>query len=443
MRLEVSSDGLSAHVVFDHPEELENLQQTKDRIDKILSERHVAHGVLWEHVQEAVEKKILVSPVVVAKGLPPLPGKDALLEEKVALQKLPDLNHPDLDLTQISRVEKDQLIMLKIPASQGTPGRKVTGEDIPAPCGADAPLPEGEGTYIKDGLELRAHTPGLVYESGGKVCVEHVLVIDGDVSAARGNISFPGKVLIRGSVKGSLKIEAEKDVLIKGNIEGGHVTSSRGSIRIEGGVKGAKKSILSAAVSIAAKFAEYAKIVAGKDVDLEESLFHTEVEAGEKISVRGGKGVIVGGKLKAGLHVEANVLGSRAYVFTEIQVATPEQRKILDQIKKLQEEVFPKAKELERMRRDPKKAALFSALQKQVDGLKEQISVLKKELGESLKNHVTLHQKVFPGTCVEVVGERVEINQEYESVHICRPKASEGPQIRPLGTGILEHEDPL
>lgn len=432
MQLEISEDRLCAYISFERPEELESSGETMDLVKKFLEQHHVTYGILLENIQNAVEKKVLGSKIVVAKGLSPSPGKDAVLEEKVAVQRFLNMNNPQLDYTQITYVEKNTLLVLKIPTATGVSGKTVTGEDIPVSAGKDVSLPQGEGTYVKDGLELRAKISGSVFESGGKVCVEPVLLIEGDVSVARGNINFPGKVIIKGSVKGNLRVEAEKDVVIKGNIEGGTIASSQGNIRVQGGVKGAKKSLLQAAGSIITRFAEYAKMIAGQDVIVEDSLFHTEVDAGTKVSVRGGKGVILGGKTKAGWNVEANVLGSRAYVFTEIQVAAPEQKKILEKIKKLQDEAAPKTKELERLRKDPKKTSIVSALQKQVEGLWEQISALKKELDDSLKNEITLHEKVFPGAYVEMVGEKLDISQEYERIRISRQKASDSATISPL-----------
>lgn len=410
---------------------------TLSQIENELRNKGVKHGILKDNLVDAINRSLFSQSILAAKGTLPSRGADAAYQDKVILKRKPTpkeledgrVDHYELGI--ISKVEKDMLLAVKIQPQEGAPGSTVTGEKISSPKGEDKPLPAGEGTYVsKDGMSLLAERAGHAFIENELICVKPVLLITGDIGFQTGNIDFPGKVIISGSIKTKFKVQAQDDIIISGDVEGAEIRSSAGNIIIEGGVKGQKKAVIEAGMQITARFAEYATLISKTaGIAIAETLFHCTADAAQGIYVNRGKGTILGGKITAGTEIQAKFIGSRSFIFTELSVISAEQRKKLHEAMEHDKEMSQLMKELIKSKTNPRMTSNVPALEKKVELLKEKIAVVKQAFNQTLSNSVTVIDMVYPGVSMEIVGGIFEVNQEYRASKFTRPDIAQSVKV--------------
>jgi uncharacterized protein (DUF342 family) len=316
----------------------------KDILRKLKKEG-VVFGINTDIIFDILKHERFNEDILVAAGNPPVPGKDAFLEFKFpttkAISMVKELEDGRVDfknLNLIASVKEGDTLAVKHPAIKGIPGTMVTGVEISAIDGKDVPLPVGKNTVVSpDGSELRASVAGMVsINPRGKVEIEQVHVVTGDVDYSTGNINFHSELVIDGSVMDGFIVHADKDVTIKGNVWKATVTSG-GNITIKGGILGKNIGYISANGSVTAKFAEYCRIKAQKDVKIGESIVSSQIDAVGKVVLTGRRGVIIGGKIRAGEEVNAKIIGSRVDTPTIIEVGV--NPVIREEMKDLSEEI--------------------------------------------------------------------------------------------------------
>ncbi|MFH1962025.1 MAG: FapA family protein [bacterium] len=316
----------------------------KDILRK-LKQEGVVFGINTDTIFDILKHERFNEDILVAAGNPPVPGKDAFLEFKFPTTKnssmVKELEDGRVDFKNIdliASVKEGDTLVKKHPAVKGIPGTMVTGREISAHDGKDILLPVGKNTVVSpDELELRAAVSGMVYiNSRGKVEVEPVHVVTGNVDYSTGNINFHGELVIDGSVMDGFTVHADKDIIIKGNVWKATVTSG-GNVTIKGGILGKNVGYISANGSVIAKFAEYCRIKAQKDVLIGESTIYSQIDAVGKVVFTGRRGVIMGGKIRAGEEVSAKIIGSRVDTPTIIEVGV--NPVIREEMKELSEEI--------------------------------------------------------------------------------------------------------
>ncbi|MEK7814051.1 MAG: FapA family protein, partial [Candidatus Desantisbacteria bacterium] len=313
----IDKDGQTAYLTILVPIKGGKEIAMKDILRK-LKQEGVVFGIDTDTIFDVLKHERFNEDVLVAAGNPPVSGKDAFLEFKFPTTKatsmVKELEDGRVDfknLNLIASVKEGDTLVVKHPAVKGIPGTMVTGIEISARNGNDVPLPAGKNTVVSpDGLELRAAAAGMVcLNSHGKVEIEQVHVVTGDVDYSTGNINFHSELVISGSVMDGFIVHADKDVTIKGNVWKATVTSG-GNITIKGGILGKNIGYISANGNVTAKFAEYCRIKAQKDVLIGESIVSSQIDAVGKVMLTGRRGVIIGGKIRAGEEVNAKIIGS-------------------------------------------------------------------------------------------------------------------------------------
>ncbi len=199
-----------------------------DSLLREMSARNISYGVFYDEIQN-----VLARPedglYLIAKGDPPgeplsekvefffSTGKDKVTKE--ASGDRLDFR----DMVEITSVEAGALLAVKHAASQGKPGKKVTGEIIPPPQPQRLELAGGKGVEISpDGTKAFAKIGGrpIVRKSGNRYLldIDPVLHVKGDVDISTGNVRFKGDVLIYGSVCEGMTVQAAGKVRIKGMV---------------------------------------------------------------------------------------------------------------------------------------------------------------------------------------------------------------------------------
>jgi len=196
MQIEMSEDEMSVYAHFNPPRFSGRHMEVDDVMDAAKNSG-VVIGIKEERIKEYLEEMDYARPLLAAEGDKPKKGKDAFIDYKVEVDRSKVSFEEDekgqvdfKDLQLLENVVVGQLLAIKVPAEEGIPGRTVTNRLIPTKSGKDVQIRYGKNTILsEDGLELTAATNGQVEFKGGKIYIEEVLYIKGDVSLQTGNIT--------------------------------------------------------------------------------------------------------------------------------------------------------------------------------------------------------------------------------------------------------------
>ena len=228
-----------------------------------------------------------------------------------------------VDFKDISRVENvvaGQLLARKVPAEPGQPGQTVTGKLIPAEKGKDCELSVGKNVKLsEDGLSALAEINGQVLLLGGKINVEPIYTISGDVDLRTGNVLFLGTVVVRGNVEDGFSVKAAGNIEVFGSV-GKCGLDAEGDIVVHQGIAAKTEGKVRCGKSLYSKFIEHAHVDAGENVVVTDGIVHSYVDANKMILCQGKRAQIVGGRLRASEEINSKILGSVAGTETLLEV---------------------------------------------------------------------------------------------------------------------------
>lgn len=345
----VASDQMSAQIQLIPP-----LGGEKISIDDVLmalSGEGVVHGIDYAAIETALSQEKYYEPIVAAQGTASIDGEDSsvnyhfLLEKNGRPTQLVDgsVDYRNLDL--VENVEAGTLLATLNPATDGTLGKTVLGTILLAKNGRNHPLLVGKNVELsEDGSEARAMTDGQVVLVRGKLDVLPVFEVRGDVDYSTGNIKFNGTVIVRGVVRDGFKVEAKGNVQVQSSVEGATI-KSQGDIILRGGVRGQGKASLEAGGNVTARFVEKAQVKAMDTITISEAAMHSQLEAGTRVVVEGGRGWLVGGKVCAGEEIRARTIGSKIGTSTDLEVGYNLQCR--EQLREVQSQLDELSRQLE------------------------------------------------------------------------------------------------
>ena len=301
------------------------LDLTMETALKELKALYVVHGVDYAIIEEHISKRAYGQTFVCATGEAPVDGIDGkvIFHFNIEEQKKPSINNDgtvdfkNLDL--IENVKQGNLLAEQELPTEGKSGTDVQGHPVPQKPGKPAQFRPGKFTELSaDGLQIYATTDGQVFIRDGKITVSPIYQVPANVDNTTGNIRFNGKVVVKGNVKSGFTIEADGDIEVNGVVEGA-ILKSNGNIVLSRGVQGNNQAELLCKGDLIAKYIENTKINTGGNVEA-ECILHSIVYSRKKIIIKGKKGLIVGGVVKAGEEIDAQIIGSSMGTLTKIEV---------------------------------------------------------------------------------------------------------------------------
>ena len=254
---------------------------------------------------------------LIAVGQPPVHGQDGSIVELFARKvertfetnEQGQVDYASLNLVQ--NVSEGDTICEIIQPTLGEEGRSVLDQVLPAKDGKAAPSPKGRNTEIsEDGTLLKATCCGDVVYNGRVFEVRPLLEIDGNVDYSTGNIKYLGDVHIRGDVCSGFKVSARGSVTIDGVVEASSVEAG-GDVVVVKGVQGNEQASIRSQGSIFVKYLENCSIFARENLQA-DCVINCDVYCDGTVEVRSGRGKIIGGSIRAGEEISANIIGSRS-----------------------------------------------------------------------------------------------------------------------------------
>jgi len=290
---------------------------TYDTLISLLKQNRVYYGIKEEVLIEIADRPSYKEKIEVAEGTRAVNGKDAYIQynfetdqTKIRLKEeiSGKVNFKELNIVQ--NVVQNQHLARKMPPEEGVDGKTVTGKILPARAGSDIPLPVGNNVHVADdGETIVADINGQVILANGKVNVEPVYTVEGDVNLKTGNIIFLGTVIINGNVEDGFTVKAAGNIEVKGTVAKAEL-DAEGDIIIYQGINGKGEGKLRAGRSIWARFIENAHVESGNMVVVTDGIMNSNVDAINSIICQGKRASIMGGRLRAGEEINAKVLGN-------------------------------------------------------------------------------------------------------------------------------------
>lgn len=445
VKVDFTPDEMKAYIRITPPRSGGRHLEVDDVINALKS-YGIVIGFQEDAIREALLEDRYMEEILAAQGQPPKHGRDAYIDYKVSIGKEQVQYEEDsrgrVDFKQMNLIENvvvGQILAEKIPAEDGVMGRTLTNRIVEARDGKDIELKQGRGTILsEDRTRLIAEINGQVVFSNGKIAVEPVHRVSGDVGPKTGNIMFLGSVIITGNVLDNYEVKAAGNVEVSGAVQKARV-EAEGDIVIRQGIHGREGAhIESTGGSLHTKFIQSAEVFVAGDVVVQEGILHSRVEAGERIICNGRRAQIVGGQIRATKEVRAKMIGSQAYTATEVTVGTDP--RILSQFEELQ---AMKQEEESALSKDRKEAATLEARKKadpdsfseeQEEALKKKQAHSKKqeskiaELQEEIQRldeymqeigaegKVHAEKEIFPGSVVTIKDYSQNIADSYRQV---------------------------
>jgi len=289
---------------------------TLQEIKAALFDKGIVLGIV---VDEMIEGFINSSgfkskPFRIAKGVPPIRGKDARVEFffNADYLKAGGMTNDGVidfkDRGEIPFVEEGTVLAEKIPMVESSRGRNIFGDEMETIPGKDIPLKCGKGAKLsEDGFKVLADVPGFPkYTLSGHIFVHQEYMAEGDVDYETGHISYDGNVNIKGRIKSGFKVKGNEVKTVE--IDGGTVDAD-GDVKVTGGINEGK---IFARGNVYAKFIHNSEIVCMGNVIVQKEIVDTEVESSGSCVVENGK--IIASKITAKMGVKAQHIGTQMSV---------------------------------------------------------------------------------------------------------------------------------
>jgi uncharacterized protein (DUF342 family) len=438
-RVHIAPNFMEASLELEPPQADGRWPTKADAIEALRSEG-IIFGVKEEVVDRILEQR-LTDVVVVARGKESEAGADAeitMLFEVGTFRKFMEADDAEKvdyrNVQTIQNVTAGQAVARKTPATEGVPGTDIYGRPIAPASGKDKFIKLGKNVaWTDDKLTVVSKIDGEPNFILNQLNVYPVHEVNGDVNLKSGNIAFLGSLLIRGKVDSGFKVEAEGDITIYGSIEAADIKAD-GGITVHGGVTGMGKCQIVCNGDFTAKYIENAKIDCGGTVVIKEAIMHCEVNADARVLVEMGKGLIVGGLIRAGEDISAKTIGSRFGTLTELEAGVKPKLKI--EFRQLETEIPGNKEKLEKsekaiaiLGRMPKlpleRREMYANLLQTVsylrtwieeaeqrkEAIKEEILVLSKGRGK-----IRIKEILYPGIKATIAGATMAVRDEYKYV---------------------------
>ncbi len=368
-----------------------------------------------------------------ACGTLPVHGKDGYVIDSFSRKPTIALNEDDagkIDFAALEifqNVKKGDVICQIVEPTACTDGWAVTNEKCYAHVGKPATVPKGRNTGMsEDGTALIATIDGHVEFSGRSFQVKPVLDIGGNVDFSTGNINCLGDIHIHGDVNSGFTVRATGNITVDGVIEA-CVVEAGADLIVRKGVQGNGKAVLRAHRNIYAKYLESSRVYVRENLDT-ECLVNCEVFSDGKVTVRSGRGTIIGGKVRAAYEVSANIVGARSECLTSVILGGRpfeefEREEIVSDIAGLENEM----EKLERQPESPAKQRQLSKMRMQISMNKLKLQQYDKELTQMGEEKTGVGRMicstVYPGTEITIDGSLLRVTQENR---MCTASLAEG-----------------
>jgi uncharacterized protein (DUF342 family) len=411
---------------------------TKQYVAEALQKFNIKHGVMWEHIDEALrsvqESGKPVKDVLIALGKKAIPEVPSFFELDPTLKnpEFPSMDIPRIDYKTVSpfiMVKKDQMLAVLKEAFEGQDGRNIHGEIIPKGILNVQGVSCEQNTRCED-THIFSNIDGRLINNNGALSVDEVLIIKGNVGYATGHISFPGDIIIEGFVAEGFKVVSGGSIMVKETLDATEVIAKKDLI-VNGGIIGHGKALLKIGGSVKAKFVRNCRIAARSDVNIEAEIVNSSVFTLQHLFM-GDKGSIVGGEIYAVHGIKTAFIGKDSGKSTQIHCGID--FTVQQELEKLNFQlriISGKQQKLKTIIESSQGGATLSdqKIEELSDRLKEELSKAQKRIIELLPKLnadenalVEVKGEISPGTLIDICDVTLYVDKLIKKVKISLSK---------------------
>lgn len=298
---------------------------TNDEITNFLVANGVVKGFHTSNIAAISKKKIFCREIRVARGQMPRDGQDGYYDYLFSPDSLkapairPDGSVDYTSMSMLQNVRAGDTLAIYHHSEKGKDGFNLKGHILPAKIGRDLPPLRGKNISNQENPDVYiANIDGKIECKDGRMDIQSVHEIMGDVDLIIGKIEFFGDVIINGSVEAGVTIRAGRNIIIKGSVEAVNMFAG-GDIILERGIQGGQKAKLVSKGNVFADFIEHTTVEAQGDVQA-NIIMNSQISSQGKVILTGKKGSLIGGTTHALMGIEATNLGNKAEVKTIVHV---------------------------------------------------------------------------------------------------------------------------
>ncbi|MFH1515453.1 MAG: FapA family protein [bacterium] len=391
----------------------------------------VVKGYQRKIILDIIQKQEFDVARVVARGVSPVDGDDGEIlyhfdaENETCGPQMDETGKVDHHQLGIyNAIEEGASLCEVIPSTEGIPGYDVFGNETAAQPGKEVDLPEGRNTkpHPDKPNVLITSCAGIPKLSNGKVIVNPVLNIQGDVGTSTGDVEFSGPVNISGTIDDGFKVAAKGDVIVYDSCNSVKI-ESEGNVILKHGIRSDDCAFIKAGGDVYALFLEGVTVEAGGNVIVQEYIYHSNITAGKAVEVVGKKGYISGGKIIAHRPVLGKRLGGPAAPKTEIELISSKHKEAklneADKIKlvRLKDHLNETNRKLETARNLDNE--ILDKLQKEKKEILRNIHSMKPSYAEPGFNSslfVAILGTVHPNVIITIDGVKLNMKNEFIDV---------------------------
>jgi len=362
--IEISPDKMEAYIII-YPALHGGNTLKKEDVIQSLKSNGVFFGLKEDVISHLLDNQKFFIKTLVAQGVKPTPTINGYIKVFFEPHNKPNLHEDEKgrvdfkDIQVIKNTKTGEILAERIDPKPGTAGKNVFSEEVPI----DKPI---EGTWkigancelSEDSKKLKASIAGRpILERDGTIRVDEVCYLE-NVDYSTGNVDFPGTIIVDGTVADNFTLRTKGSLIIKKSVGRVFLYADR-DIVLSGGVMGRNGGVIESKADVYARFVEQGNIKAGKSIFIEEASMHSELVAGDSITIKGGRGELIGGEAIAGKMISVSKLGAVVETRTELIVGLPPE--ILEELRKMKEEILSQEEILKKVKQsmskliDPKK----------------------------------------------------------------------------------------
>jgi uncharacterized protein (DUF342 family) len=263
---------------------------------------------------------------LIAEGVAPVESRDGEFEWSADLAEA-DADEHEADSidywsrSSIKTVEAGRVVGRVLPPADGELGRDVFGSDVPPRQRNGKPVALGDGIKVNaESGEAVTEIAGQVRYVHGKLWVEDVLTIHGDIDFDTGSVDVCVDVRVCGTVKSCFSLRTTKSLQVDKAIEAAEVEVGQ-DILVRGGICGREcNGRIQAGGRVTARFCNESVVSAGGEFRFDKETINSNVQSADRIT--GESGTIIGGDTWAREGITVGALGSDAGVATAVAVGT-------------------------------------------------------------------------------------------------------------------------
>lgn len=332
LEISVAPDGMSAKADL-YPPKSGGLPLDMEQARDLCTRLGIIEGIDWEGLGDAIMRcnldRTVVRGFLIARGSPAEDTVAEHAEVSARIRAQPTAQGQDKlridprDRRALIVVRKGEVLAKIVPATHGREGKDIRGTYIGSHSRQVPTVSPGKNVALQEGC-LISLVDGLLSplaeDGSGRLDVEEILLVRGDVGYHTGHIVFPGDVIIEGAIGDGFRVWSGANIHCKATMDAYDVNAKKDLV-CDQGIIGRRKAQVRVGGELRAKFIQNCRVAVRGDIHVQSAIVNSRVYTLGKVDL-GDKGVFMGGEVFAVHGIKAYRLGNQAHQSTVIHAGT-------------------------------------------------------------------------------------------------------------------------